>query len=335
MGNYTGSQCIICQTAFKDDDDIVVCPECGTHYHRACWQAQGKCVNTSLHAVGGSWSAIQQEKRLKSGGIRCPHCSHVNTSDAKVCESCNGPLSGTEENADGSQRIRIPLPGNENVYFDTEDPCCGLPPEEKIEDETLGNVAKFVRTNTIYYIPLFRRFRDTGRTTSLNLTCILFPHLYFAYRKMWLWAVISALILILCGLPGALSGMLTTLTEPEYIEMMNEIGKMYGNPDGMASLDGFKTFLEANKSLIESLNLPLYLVSLAMRMFFCLFGNHFYFRHVLKKVGKLRRNSPAPPVLNSLLKAEGGTSILNIIGCIALYFGIEMVIYMVLMFAFR
>ena len=139
MGNYTGSQCIICQNAFKDDDDIVVCPDCGTPYHRACWQSQGKCINTSLHAVGGSWSSIQQERRLKSGGITCPHCSHVNLPDAKVCESCNGPL--TQDGGEESQRIRIPLPGGESIYFDTEDPCCGLPPEEKIEEETLGDIA--------------------------------------------------------------------------------------------------------------------------------------------------------------------------------------------------
>ena len=125
MGNFTGSQCIICQERFKPDDDIVVCPDCGTPYHRACWDSQGRCVNTALHAVGGSWGAIQQENRLRAGGKVCPHCQHVNLADARQCESCKGSLLTEEEEG---QRVRIPLPDGTNVYFDAEDPCCGLPP---------------------------------------------------------------------------------------------------------------------------------------------------------------------------------------------------------------
>ena len=152
-------------------------PDCGTPYHRKCWDSQGRCINTALHAVGGSWGAIQQENRLRQGGRVCPHCQHVNLADAKQCESCKGSLLSEEEE---NQRVRIPLPDGTNVYFDAEDPCCGLPPDEKIEGERLGDVANFIRTNTLYYIPLFRRFRDSGRTVSLNLSCALFPHLYFA-----------------------------------------------------------------------------------------------------------------------------------------------------------
>ena len=35
MSNYLGSKCIMCGQEFKENDDIVVCPDCGTPYHRA------------------------------------------------------------------------------------------------------------------------------------------------------------------------------------------------------------------------------------------------------------------------------------------------------------
>lgn len=38
MTRYTGNHCPVCEQAFTDEDDIVVCPDCGTPYHRACWQ---------------------------------------------------------------------------------------------------------------------------------------------------------------------------------------------------------------------------------------------------------------------------------------------------------
>ena len=82
MGKYTGCQCIICQKVFENDDDIVVCPDCGTPYHRSCYQSAGHCINQPLHAVGGSWQSIQDEHRRKLGGIECPHCGYVNLPDA-------------------------------------------------------------------------------------------------------------------------------------------------------------------------------------------------------------------------------------------------------------
>lgn len=332
MGNFTGSQCIICQNRFTDDDDIVVCPDCGTPYHRACWERQGKCINTSLHAVGGSWGAIQQENRLRQGGRVCPHCQHVNLPDAKKCESCKGSLLTEEEEA---QHIRIPMPDGSNVYFDAEDPCCGLPPDERMGDETLGDVANYVRTNTLYYIPLFRRFRDTGRTVSLNLSCVLFPHLYFAYRKMWLMALVSALVLLLCSVPGMLMGMLQTLTDASSMqEIADMMRQMYGPDVQIMSFDGITAFLQAHQSLIENLSVPMYLVSIGLRLVLCLFGNYLYYRFVMRHVGRIRKNSPTDHIRRVLLDSEGGTSIWNIIGCCGIYYGAAFGMMMVLMLLF-
>ena len=32
MTRYTGNHCPVCEQAFTDEDDIVVCPDCGTPY---------------------------------------------------------------------------------------------------------------------------------------------------------------------------------------------------------------------------------------------------------------------------------------------------------------
>ncbi len=327
MGKYTGSQCIICQNRFTDDDDIVVCPDCGTPYHRDCWAKQGHCINSSLHAVGASWNSIRQEQRLRAGGKVCPHCEYVNAPDAKKCESCGGPFETREES---SERIRIPLPGGANAYFEADDPCCGLPPDEKMEEERLGDVAEFVRSNTLYYIPLFRRFRDTGRTISLNLSAALFPHLYFAYRKMWVWALVSCLVLIVCGLPGMLLNMLTTLTTQDF---MNNLSDLYGL-DATEMFANLTAFLQAHERLLNDLNVPMYLVGIAIRLMFCLFGNHLYYRFALRKVGRIRTHAPNAAIRRKLLQVEGGTSFWNIVGCIAVYYGGVTAVSMILTFLF-
>ena len=52
---YENSICPGCGEAFKEDDDVVVCPECGTPQHRQCYINHGGCVNTALHGQGFVW----------------------------------------------------------------------------------------------------------------------------------------------------------------------------------------------------------------------------------------------------------------------------------------
>ena len=52
---YTGIPCAACGKKFTAEDDVVVCPECGTPYHRACYKELGHCVNEARHAEGYVW----------------------------------------------------------------------------------------------------------------------------------------------------------------------------------------------------------------------------------------------------------------------------------------
>ena len=52
---YKGEKCFYCNEEFNDNDDVVVCPECGTPYHRDCYKQAGSCINHQLHESGESW----------------------------------------------------------------------------------------------------------------------------------------------------------------------------------------------------------------------------------------------------------------------------------------
>ena len=332
MSKYTGSQCMICRGTFTDVDDVVVCPDCGTPYHRACWQQAGRCVNEGLHHSGGSWAADQEKIRLRIGGKVCPKCQFVNMPDAAACTNCGEPLreEDTPQQQDApAQGFRVQLPDGQSIYFNSADPCCGMSPDDDMAGERLGDVAGFVRSNTLYYIPLFKRFRDTGRKLSLNLSCVIFPHLYFAYRKMWPMALLTVLILNLCSVPSLMLGMLSTLSTPD---LMEQLASLYGTDAAM--FDGLKDFLAANEQVFQSLYVPLFLVNVAVRLLLCIFGNHLYFRHVLRKVGRIRQTAPTPATRQALLRAEGGTNVWNILGCLGISYALSCGIYMVLFFVF-
>lgn len=65
---YENSICDGCKNEFKQGEDIVVCPECGTPQHRKCYEENDECVNASLHETGFVWQGevttpVSEEKR--------------------------------------------------------------------------------------------------------------------------------------------------------------------------------------------------------------------------------------------------------------------------------
>lgn len=340
MSRYTGSVCKQCRQVFQEQDDVVVCPDCGTPYHRACWDQNGTCTNISLHeairtgqpGAQGGWFGYEQSFRRHNGGIVCHNCRHVNLRDAENCTVCGRDLREQERQREFQEQqentgrttaqinpekrqVTMTMADGQKKTFDFADPCCGMSPEEDLAGERLGDVANFVRTNTLYYIPLFKRFQETGRKISFNIPCILFPYFYFANRKMWFMTILSGLLWMLSSLPGMMLQMLQMLGSQAYLTMFEE----YGIP--AATVESITTFLSANQPLLEQLETPFFFLGILIRVLFCLFGNYFYFRFTLRSVKKIRQSTNSRRMKNMLLQAEGGTNMFNIIGCFGLYLG--------------
>ena len=58
--DYIGEKCPVCGKNFHADDDVVVCPICGTPHHRECYENLGHCFNEEKHAEGFSFMAQKQ-----------------------------------------------------------------------------------------------------------------------------------------------------------------------------------------------------------------------------------------------------------------------------------
>lgn len=188
MLDYQGCKCHYCQKSFKNDDDIVVCPECGTPYHRHCFQDAGQCTNIELHQSGESWLS-RRKKELY---------------DAKQ----NARQAEYDEMESARQRGEIPKMFNAELYdgvrLNPNDPTVGLDPEEEYDGAKMSEIAEFVAVNKFYYLPLFRLMKKTGRKISFNFISLLFPQFYFANRKMWLSMILTVILKTVIGLPNAL-----------------------------------------------------------------------------------------------------------------------------------
>ncbi|MDR0987187.1 MAG: zinc-ribbon domain-containing protein [Ruminococcus sp.] len=204
MDEFKGSKCIVCGEVFGDKDDIVVCPECGTPYHRACYKSVGSCVNRTLHENKGTWKPDIGAKEEPAPDTLCSRCGKQNPENALFCESCGYPLNsiimdtGDSDEQETPQDSFIMYPHLINY----SDPCCGLNPNEEFDGVKLSEIADYVDKNTHYYIPIFKNFKTFGKNISWNLSALVFPELYFAYRKMVLPALAALVLRLILVVPS-------------------------------------------------------------------------------------------------------------------------------------
>lgn len=271
--DFIGEKCVCCGEIFKEDDDIVVCPQCGSPHHRACYKAENRCANESWHAEGRSWEktaakSAEADLQEEYAGKECPLCHCMNAGDAEVCENCGVSLDGVESMKKASPEKDVPP-------FGVPRPYLGFDPNEDMGGATLKDVSDFVRTNTIYYIPIFKRMKDTGRSISFNLISFIFPPLYFANRRMWFWAIFSVIISALLSLPFAISYLAADGLENGYSLFSAEITE----------------YIYANRVMLSNIVDVCNFSDMLIRILFCLFSNKLYYRFALKSVKKIRARS--------------------------------------------
>lgn len=315
MSNYLGYKCVVCGQKFDEKDDIVVCPECGTPYHRECYMKSGKCVNEELHKSGESWQGQKERENEKTEYKKCPYCETVNKPHTIICEHCGAPLvddlnkNMASGNAQGDSGGMNSAPGNGGMYgntfaFDPQDKCCGMNPDEEFESVKLKDIADFVKSNQIYYLPIFKKMKDTGQKISLNIISFLFPQLYFANRKMWLWTAISILLSLVLSIPSIIYLMYEVNISGGIFNIINIESK------------GFELIYNATGYL-----------SFAFKALMLMFSNWLYYRFSLKKI---KQNKISEESGNAeSLSAKGGTSTAGIFIAFAIESALTLIIWFI------
>ena len=186
MGKFVGQVCPVCQQKFTDQDDIVVCPECGTPHHRGCYQQIGHCAHQDKHGTGWEFEKKsdvpkiqpQNDQSQQTGQkhtIICSQCGASNPSDGLFCLFCGNPLNQKK----GTQVPQNTIP----QLMLMEMSLGGLHPEDSIDGIAVKDFAAFIGSNTAYYLPKFKRFSEK-KFLSFNFSAAIISPIYYLFRKM-------------------------------------------------------------------------------------------------------------------------------------------------------
>lgn len=174
---FKNEKCAACGMKFFDDEDIVVCPECGSPYHRECWNRIGTCVNADKHG-NFEWKGDSEELR--------EHLKNVESAE-------NNKHENTED-------------GFEVFHVDSYDEYREIMDKKLLEQEkdfedidgvTAQELLKFIGKNGYYYLPVFKDMRKNNKTMKLNFAAFLFFPIHCFYRRMNFFGVIMMLLLFL------------------------------------------------------------------------------------------------------------------------------------------
>ena len=313
--DYIGHKCPVCQKYFHADDDVVVCPECGTPHHRECYEDLGHCMNESLHAQGYDY---QEENTQKQDDVKiCPSCGHQNDSSHFFCGKCGAPLSpGQNANQQQTQtqgagfgipfgQQQNPQGGNTAFNMPFMDPLAGVDSNTDFGDGiTAGEAAKYVKQNTPYFIRVFNNIKTMNRS-KFNFAAALFTGGYLLYRKMYklgaLFAFIQLALLVV-------ESYFTIAYSSLYSEFLNTYYNSMSSGLAVSEIGRYMQGLSTSQMLILYLPTLVELARIAMMIVFGICFNRMYFKHCKKQICKIKASAANGENPETVLQTKGGVN---------------------------
>lgn len=321
MADFEEEKCPVCQAILFSDDDIVVCPECGTPHHRECYAGLGRCANADKH--GTNWKYVKQAGRTDGesfhggenpgSGKKCPNCGNISSSVTIFCPYCGYQFGHSgPQGASGAGGMPFGYAGR------IIDPMGGVDPRTDIDGVPAAELMPFVAVNTQRYIPKFADMSAKGKVLSWNWAAFFLRGFWLIYRKCYKEGIAALVLMIAASLLSFPVNIVTNdliETLPETYTYADVIGVIMGN-------------ISAYTPGVVICFLLSILLSVGIMVFFGLFGDYLYKRRCVASVSKIRQKSSAEEKHVAMTKGGG----VNFIFPIIAYFVYDTVISIISVF---
>lgn len=250
MSRFENKLCPVCRQPFKDGDDIVVCPVCGTPHHRACYLEHNECGVKEYHDKGFVWNG------------RLP--DEPEEEKPEVQEEAVEPSSDNTETHSAGFPQGTPMSDQESMFeeLQQQDPhfreiLNSIRDDKPGEDGvSMRELTCYTASSVAHYGPAFNAFRGTidGKKHKVyfNFCSGLFAPVFQFYRKMDVFGLLLIVVMLIPSLiMMAFSGM-------------------------------------SNSALIV-FTYVFNMINLAETVLLCFFGDYIYYKHCVRNILKIRR----------------------------------------------
>ena len=325
--NYNGINCAYCGKKFEQNDDVVVCPVCGTPHHRSCWTENGRCVNADKHIEGYIWQntapAYQPAPEVKNGMKICPACGQENEQFEPVCTRCGERLKNTAQTpyvntepqyGNWNQAREFQYNPYQNVYAQDARTLYG--DNAEIDGISVTEMAEYIQKNSNKYIDRFMSMKAKNTKFSWNWSAALLSVYWCFYRKMIGLGI--ALLVIVFSLNVATDTLVELAYQKlqpevyaEYLETYNEI------INASEDIEIEEYYGHMSKFMLSPVSMTNTVVSAAITLLVSVVmgfvGNYFYKKKIIKDINTIRRVATDNTVYHIYLRQKGSVSVVNLL----------------------
>ena len=175
--------CVFCHGILFEEDDVVICPECGAPHHRDCWHKAGKCALEEFHGTERQYDIAakkleqDREKEIEQarlrGEIPCPECGAFVAERNLFCPHCGNAMPKAKAAAPQGQPFN-PLEHLTSLGDIDKN-------EELEKGVTAEEIGVFLGVRTSRYAPKFKQ----NRKACWNWVAFLVPSAWYAFHKMY------------------------------------------------------------------------------------------------------------------------------------------------------
>ncbi len=316
--DYIGYKCPVCKKNFHADDDIVVCPICGTPHHRACYEENNSCANEDRHNSGFDFISSEENSGIPKGAVKCKVCGNINPEGNFFCTKCRTPLTDitknqqrrTVDNTSSKDTSDSPFSGFPFGGFDSDsgnignfpgfryDPMAGVAPDCEFENGAkAGEVAKYVKQNTGYFMQVFNKIKNSGRS-RFSFVGLIFGGGYLLYRKQYLLGTILTLIMGACLIFYTYSS----------LEIYKELSSQGLTGSTSSQLQQFLMEKLQQRDPLVILTVITQFINYAIHIFCGIFANRLYYNFCCKQVNKIKTLAKDTTQSDNELQTKGGVN---------------------------
>lgn len=287
---YTNYKCPVCGIQFTEDDDIVVCPDCGTPHHRKCYKENGSCSNLDKHGTN-------QPIEVEFVDVEENENIEENTEFSEAQES--------ENKAENAQQIVQEIFEEINNSKDYS-----------INGKHVSFYEAALRKNQKFYIPRFMLIDKTQKGVSWNVAAFFVPFAWSLYRKMY---KVAAIILVLYVLLFSLVGY-TIFSDAEIMDSFTECVQedpyfyedllLYkSNRSDVSLTEKQAKFNTLSENFEFPLPLRIYSFSViyGIRIVLGIYATNLYYKKLTKNIEKVDKLDLSPDMKRSVLYRKYGT----------------------------
>ncbi len=225
MNEYTNKPCGQCGESFTENDDVAVCPDCGTPIHRSCWN--GHCPNEDKHG-SFEWEKKTNEKpKNVADKSICAICGKDIGERFIVCQDCGTAMhfgcymkQGSCPNEDKHDEMENDEEFHENnlnvVYINSENSFAEKIKKHPLRDRETGEPLTchgVTQSELLYflgqhylstprYMGMFIRMAMTRKRICFNLWQGLLTPFYQFYQKMFGAGILLAILNFILNIPS-------------------------------------------------------------------------------------------------------------------------------------